>query len=43
VIEASCDLVNWYPMATNFSPNPIRPLLLDAFEDAKFYRARTGP
>jgi hypothetical protein len=45
VIEQSRDLLNWTPVATNYSPNPGRSvsLLVPSSASQDFYRAMAAP
>jgi hypothetical protein len=39
VIQQSLDLVNWIPVATNYSPNPNRSITVPFADNQDFYRA----
>lgn len=41
VVQASCDLVNWSPVKTNYSPHDNRSICLPAVANQKFFRAVT--
>jgi hypothetical protein len=43
VIQQSPDLVNWIPVATNYSPNPVRPISVSPPDTQDFYRAVVSP
>jgi hypothetical protein len=43
IIQASPDLLTWTPVATNASPDAVRPISLSASGGRSFYRALVGP
>jgi hypothetical protein len=43
VIQQSPDLATWTPAATNYSPNPIRPVSIPLAGTQDFYRAVASP
>jgi hypothetical protein len=43
VIQQSPDLINWTPVATNFSPSSIQPISVSPPDTQDFYRAVASP
>ncbi len=43
VIQQSLDLINWSPVATNYSPSSVRSVSVSSPDTQDFYRAVTSP
>jgi hypothetical protein len=43
IVQASCDLINWEPVKTNYSANDNRCIRVPASASQNFYRAVTAP